>query len=102
LRNQITSLAAIAGKPIDINDALIAVAKRLHSVLSRRGERLFAETLHRYDAHHALIGRTVSVVEAGSGSLIRGRCTGLDSSGRLILRDRRKSHAVIAGQVRMH
>ena len=32
--------------------------------MSRRGDRLFAETLQRYDTHHALVGRTVSVVEA--------------------------------------
>ena len=55
-----------------------------------------------YDEHHALVGRKVSVVEAGSGKLISGRCAGLDSTGRLILRDRRKTHPVIAGQVRMH
>jgi len=102
LRPQITSLAAIAGRAIDMNDALVAVARHLHAALSRRGERLFAETLRRYDDHHALVGRKVSVVEAGSGKLISGRCAGLDSSGRLILRDRKRTHPVLAGQVRMH
>jgi BirA family biotin operon repressor/biotin-[acetyl-CoA-carboxylase] ligase len=102
LRTQITSLASIAGRPIDMNDALIAVAKRLHAALSRRGERLFAETLQRYDEHHALVGRKVSVVEAGSVKLVSGRCAGLDSNGRLILRDRSRTLPVIAGQVRMH
>jgi biotin-(acetyl-CoA carboxylase) ligase len=102
LRAQITSLADIASAPIDMTDALIAVARHLHTALSRRGERLFAETLRRYDEHHALMGRKVSVVEAGSGQLVGGRCSGLDSSGRLILRDHRKVHRVIAGQVRVH
>jgi BirA family biotin operon repressor/biotin-[acetyl-CoA-carboxylase] ligase len=102
LRDQITSIAAIAGNPIDMTDALIAIARRLHAAMSRRGERLFIETLQRYDAHHALIGRKVSVVEAGSSQLVSGRCAGLDSHGRLILRNGRKSHPVIAGQVRMH
>ena len=51
--------------------------------MTRRGDRLFAETLNRYDEHHALVGRKVSVVEAGSGSLVTGKCTGLDSTGRL-------------------
>lgn len=102
LREQITSLAVIAGKPIDMTDALIAIAKHLHAAMSRRGERLFTETLQRYDAHHALIGKKVSVIEAGSNQLVTGRCAGLDSHGRLILRNGRKSHPVIAGQVRMH
>jgi BirA family biotin operon repressor/biotin-[acetyl-CoA-carboxylase] ligase len=102
LREQMTSLAAIAAHHIEMTDALIAVATRLHSAMTRRGERLFAETLHRYDAHHALVGKTVSVVEAGSNEPIKGTCAGLDSRGRLILRRRGKSHPVIAGQVRMH
>ena len=102
LRGQITSLAAIAGRPIDINEALIALAKHLHRAMSRRGDRLFVETLNRYDEHHALVGRKVSVVEAGSGRVVSGRCAGLDSSGRLVLRNRKRTHPVIAGQVRMH
>ena len=102
LRGQITSLAAVAGRTIDINEALIALASHLHRAMSRRGDRLFVETLNRYDAHHALVGRKVSVVEAGSGRVVSGRCTGLDSSGRLVLRDGKKTHPVIAGQVRMH
>src|SRR5439155_11022905 len=102
LRGQMTSLALIAGKPIDMTDALIAVARHLHAALSRRGERLFAETLRRYDEHHALVGQKVSVVEAGSGKLLSGRCAGIDSGGRLILRERKGTHPVIAGQVRVH
>jgi BirA family biotin operon repressor/biotin-[acetyl-CoA-carboxylase] ligase len=102
LREQITSLAQIAGKPIDLTDALIALAQHLHKTMWRRSERLFTATLHRYDAHHALIGKTVSVIEAGSGELISGKCTGLDSSGRLVVRYRNKPRAIIAGQVRMH
>jgi BirA family transcriptional regulator, biotin operon repressor / biotin---[acetyl-CoA-carboxylase] ligase len=102
LRNQITSLASIAGREIDMTAALIALSKMLYPAMSRRGDRLFAETLHRYDAHHALVGKTVSVVEAGSNELVTGKCSGLDSSGRLVLRRRGKAHPIIAGQVRMH
>ncbi len=102
LREQITSLAEIAGKPIDITDALIGLAKHLNSIMSRRRERLFTETLQRYDQHHALVGKTVSVLEAGSNQVVSGKCTGLDSSGRLLVRHRNKSRAIIAGQVRMH
>ena len=58
--------------------------------------------LRRYDEHHALLGRKVSVLEAGSGTLLSGRCGGLDSTGRLILANRQKTHRVLAGQVRVH
>jgi BirA family biotin operon repressor/biotin-[acetyl-CoA-carboxylase] ligase len=100
LRGQITSLAAIAGRPIDVNEALTTLAANLHRAMSRRGDRLFVETLNRYDEHHALIGRKVNVVEAGSGRVVSGRCSGIDSMGRLVLRNGRKSHAIIAGQVK--
>jgi BirA family transcriptional regulator, biotin operon repressor / biotin---[acetyl-CoA-carboxylase] ligase len=102
LRGQITSLAAVAGRTIDLNDALVALAAHLHRAMSRRGDRLFVETLNRYDTHHALVGRKVSVVEAGSGRVVSGRCAGLDSNGRLVLRSGKRTHPVIAGQVRMH
>jgi biotin-(acetyl-CoA carboxylase) ligase len=102
LRGRITSLAAVAGRPIDMNGAVIGLAKHLHTAMSRRGERLFGETLRRYDEHHALIGREVSVVEAGSGTLLSGRCGGLDSTGRLLLRKRQTTHRVVAGQVRVY
>jgi len=102
LRAQITSIAEITEEQIDLSVALVEVAKHLHRAMSRRGDRLFIETLHRYDEHHALIGRKVSVAEAGSGTLVSGKCAGLDSSGRLILREGKTTHRVIAGQVRLH
>lgn len=102
LREQITSLSAIAKKEFDLTTALATIASHLRTKLSRRGDRLFAETLQRYDRHHALIGKRVSVVEAGSNTLLAGRCAGVDSSGRLILRSSGKTVRVIAGQVRMH
>jgi hypothetical protein len=42
------------------------------------------------------------VLEAGTDKLITGRCAGIDSMGRLVLRERNKTVPVIAGQVRMH
>lgn len=102
LRGQITSLSMLAGRPINLTDALIVLARHVHRAMTRRGDRLFAETLQRYDAHHALVGRQVSVVEAGSQRLVTGRCAGLDPTGRLLLKNRSKAYAVIAGQVRVH
>ena len=64
--------------------------------------RLVEDFQRLYDEHHALVGRRVSVIEAGSGRVVSGRCAGLDSNGRLVLRDGKKTHPVIAGQVRMH
>jgi biotin-(acetyl-CoA carboxylase) ligase len=81
---------------------LIAVARELRAAMIYRGELPFGEVLKEYDAHHALLGRRVTVAEAGDGAVVHGRVEGLDRNGRLVLRERKKLHHIIAGQVQMH
>ncbi len=101
LRERITSLATIVGKPLDMTGALATVARHLNVTLLHRDERLFSHLLHEYDAHHALIGRRVTVIDNGASARATGRCEGLDSTGRLLLRDRKTLHRIIAGQVQL-
>jgi biotin-(acetyl-CoA carboxylase) ligase len=102
LRERITSLATIAGRTFDMTEALATVARHLRTTLLHRDERLFSHFLHEYDSHHALIGRRVSVIHHGDGPPSTGKCEGLDSTGRLLLRDRNRTlHRVIAGQVQL-
>ena len=99
LRDQITSLARIRGRMLDMTEALIIVAAHLRVALRRAVEHPFAGLLREYDAHHALLGRKVGVTTAPGEAVLRGRCQGLDSTGRLVLRERAKLHHLIAGQV---
>ena len=102
LRERITSLAAIGGTSLDMTQALVTVAKHLDASLRHRDGRPFAQVLREYDAHHALIGRRVSVSNGnGHDAPTAGRCEGLDSTGRLLLRDRKTLHRVVAGQVQV-
>jgi biotin-(acetyl-CoA carboxylase) ligase len=101
LRDRVTSLSAISGQPLDMTAALTTVARHLRTTLLHRDERLFADFLREYDAHHALIGRRVTVIDNGHGPGATGRCEGLDSTGRLLLRDRKTLHRIIAGQVQL-
>lgn len=101
LRGRITSLARVAGKPLDMTEALAAVAAHLHRTWARGGAgHPFGALLREYDAHHALIGLRVSVVDGGGGT-VTGRCEGLDGMGRLLLRSRTKLQHVISGNVRV-
>jgi BirA family biotin operon repressor/biotin-[acetyl-CoA-carboxylase] ligase len=101
LRERITSLATIAGREFDMTDALITVARHLRTTLLHRDERLFSHFLHEYDSHHALVGRRVSVINNG-GPPATGKCEGLDSTGRLLLRNRNRTlHRIVAGQVQL-
>ncbi len=100
LRDRVTSLNAIAGKPVDLTAAVIAVAGQLHRLLSNRDDRRFQSILSEYDQHHALLGRRVSVTGFDEPA-ISGKCEGLDEMGRLLLRDRKTLHRVIAGHVQV-
>jgi len=102
LREKITSLMQIAGKTFDPTEALITIAQHLHRTLSRRNEQPFAALLQEYDRHHALVGRKVSVVGSNGEPATSGTCEGLDDQGRLLLRDGKQLHRVIAGHVMMH
>jgi BirA family biotin operon repressor/biotin-[acetyl-CoA-carboxylase] ligase len=99
LRDRVTSLSMIGGKPIDMTTALATVASHLHHMLARRAEQPFSAVLREYDRHHALVGRTVSVVDGAEAKAVSGRCEGLDEMGRLLLRSRTQVHRVISGQV---
>jgi BirA family biotin operon repressor/biotin-[acetyl-CoA-carboxylase] ligase len=98
LQNQITSLLAIAGKPLDMTDVLISVAKHLHHNIRRRLELPFSAFVREYSRHDALAGKTVSLA-AGNEPVVTGRCEGIDNNGRLLIRQRGKVIPIVAGMV---
>jgi BirA family biotin operon repressor/biotin-[acetyl-CoA-carboxylase] ligase len=98
LRNQITSLFCIAGKPFDMTDVLIRIARHLHRNVRRRMEMPFSAFVRDYSRHDALAGKIVSVAGADEPA-ISGRCDGVDTAGRLLVRQRAKVRAVVAGTV---
>ena len=101
LRDRITSLSHITGKPLDMTHVLATVARHVHVLLARRDEHTFAQLLREYDRHHALIGRRVTVTGTGENGPVSGRCEGLDRHGRLLLRHRGNLQRVIAGEVQL-
>ena len=101
LRDRVTSLAKVAGKPLDVTAALAAVAGHLRRMLESQADRPFALVLREYDAHHALVGKRVSVLDGSDAVAVSGRCEGLDDMGRLLLRSRAQVHRVVSGQVQM-
>ena len=100
LKQNIISLSDIAGQSMEMTAVLSAVAKHLHRMLSHRDEQSFAAVVKEYDRHHALLGRRVVVEGTGEEHSISGICRGLDAMGRLLLKDRRIVHRIVAGHVR--
>ena len=102
LRDRVTHLQQLrridAGKPFDLTAVLITLARHLRTTLVRPPDTSFATFLREYDRHHALVGRTVTV-HSPHEPPISGVCQGLDDTGRLLLRDGKTLHRVIAGHV---
>jgi BirA family biotin operon repressor/biotin-[acetyl-CoA-carboxylase] ligase len=86
LRSSAVWMGQIAAWEFDLNQVVIAVAQSLHRALGRRAETPFAQVLARYDRHHALVGRRISVSDMDGTPPLLGVCEGLDSVGRLLLR----------------
>jgi BirA family biotin operon repressor/biotin-[acetyl-CoA-carboxylase] ligase len=101
LRERVTSLNVLAGRPVDLTDAAAAVGRHLHRTLAHRDPGTFAAALREYDQHHALLGRRVTVDGGAGEPVVSGRVEGLDDTGRLLLRDRKTVHRVIAGHVQI-
>jgi BirA family biotin operon repressor/biotin-[acetyl-CoA-carboxylase] ligase len=99
LRNKIVSLSEIAGKDLAMTAVLTGVAQHLYRMLSHRNEQSFAAVVKEYDRHHALLDRQVAVQGTGDEPTVVGKCQGLDEMGRLLLRDGRTLHRIIAGHV---
>ena len=103
LRQRVTGLSDVAGRPVDLTDAAVAVGRHLYAALAHRDDGTFAAALRAYDRHHALLGRRVTVTGPPGEPPVSGVCQGLDDAGRLLLRDgrRRTVHRVFAGHVTM-
>jgi biotin-(acetyl-CoA carboxylase) ligase len=118
LRQRSASLIDIIGHPTDLNVVLSTIARHIFARLSRHNEHHFGAVLREYHRHHALVGRRIEVIsgnpadglgksaatksKVNGDKRIKGVCVGLDTIGRLMLRDRRDAsrvHRIVAGNV---
>src|SRR5205814_5165748 len=99
IRDRLTSLMLIAGKQFDLTDVLLAITRQLLRVCDRRQDHPFAALLQEYDRYNSLTGRRVSIIDGES--CITGQVEGLDNSGRLLVRDKKQLHHILAGHVEL-
>jgi BirA family biotin operon repressor/biotin-[acetyl-CoA-carboxylase] ligase len=102
LRDRVTSLRAIAGRPLPIGDVLQAIADELRAtLLAGSAATTFPHLLRAFARHDALAGRRVRVSVPGESAAVLGVCDGVDSVGRLLVRDRGSVRRIIAGHVEL-
>lgn len=86
----------LAGATVTRQQALLTVARHLHTLLA--GNEPLSSILRRYDMHHLLVGREVTLALSDS-ERVTGRCSGIDSLGRLLLQTPSGLRRVLSGQV---
>jgi len=99
LKDRVTSLRIINGQVIPLNLVVTEIAHSLHKMLSINDRPSFGPLLKEYDRHHCLVGRKVRISTQSGEATLTGKVVGLDSMGRLLLRDAGRVHAIIAGNV---
>ncbi len=100
LRHRVTSLQAISGKRIALQQVLTAISVEIDKLLLKKQFGSFGAILPEYNRVHALEGRLIRVTEP-DGVTIQGQCEGLDAEGRLLLRSSKLLHRVVAGHVEL-
>jgi BirA family transcriptional regulator, biotin operon repressor / biotin---[acetyl-CoA-carboxylase] ligase len=99
LSARITTLAAIAGRPVDSSDCLLTIARRLREMSLRRRGHPFAALVKEYDRYHALVGRRLRVRQRPESGSVEGECEGVDQQGRLLVRSGGTLHRIASGHV---
>jgi BirA family biotin operon repressor/biotin-[acetyl-CoA-carboxylase] ligase len=99
LRDKITSLLSIGGKLLDPTEVLSLLAKNLHAAFRLRAHQPFSVFVCEFEKHHALVGKTITVLPSGSDPAVVGRCEGIDAEGRLMVRQRGTLHRIVAGNI---
>lgn len=89
-------LAAKSTRSLTPTDALLAVAHYLK--LATTDREPFQAVLRRYDTHHHLVGKRVTI-RTSPDETYRGICKGLDAQGRLLLKGTDKTERFISGSV---
>lgn len=102
LRDKVVSLQQIAGRLFDKTVVLSAIGGAIHRQISHAVEHSFAAALREYEQHHALTGKRITVIDASLAKPISGACEGLDTTGRLLIRNRSGLQRIIAGQVQAY
>lgn len=96
LAKRATSIAAETGRPVDRNDVLIALARRLYEAFADARTSL-AAVLPALRQRDALAGRQVRVTAADG--VLTGQALRIDADGRLLVRTAHGVANVVAGSV---
>ena len=99
LRERITSLQELTGIVWDPTDVVSELSQALSRVLSLESENAAHQMLQEYSRYHWPTGKSIELVDTERAPRIAGRCVGIDSQGRLLVRTEQGSHALLTGSI---
>ncbi len=100
LRHRCSSLSAIIGREIVLNDALTTLTGEIAKLLLQKDFGSFSQILREYGQHDGLKHRAVSISDPGQ-PVIQGICQGLDSEGRLLVKTPDQIVKLVSGHVEL-
>ena len=83
----------------DLTDVVSELSQDVDRVLSVESENAAREMLQEYSRHHWPTGKNIELIDTDRAPRIGGRCVGIDSQGRLILKVEQQTHALITGSI---
>lgn len=99
---RVTSLQAIVGRPLRLEAVLLGIAAEFEAAFLEGDDApSLTPLLKEFARHDVLRGRKVRVEPAGDAPTIEGIAEGIDSVGRLLLREGQTLHRVLSGTVRL-
>ena len=99
LRQRVASLRDITGTVWDLTDVVGQLSQELNRALCVESEYAVREMLQEYSLHHWPTGKDVELVDTDRAARIEGRCLGIDSQGRLLVKTEQGSHALLTGSI---
>lgn len=99
LRERIVSLRELTGNPWDLTDVLCKIGREMHRVFSVKSQKAAHELLQEYSQHHWPTGKNIELVDTERAPRVGGRCVGIDSQGRLVVRTGQKCCPLLTGSI---
>lgn len=99
LRERIISLRELSGAVWDLTDVASELSQDLQRVLSVESAQAARDMLREYTQHHWPTGKHIELVDADRTPQIAGHCVGIDSQGRLLVKTKQGTHALLTGSI---
>lgn len=99
LREQITSLRELSGTVWNLTDVASELSQDLHRVLSVESKQSVRDMFCEYTRHHWPTDKNVELVDTDRTPRIAGRCVGIDPEGRLLVKTKQGTQALLTGSM---